>query len=189
MKHLNQQTNQQLRAHLPRSFATKARWLWHLLRGANVASGVILFSGAQLLRYPRNIHIDSGAVIKSGAHICPCNNNARITIGARTTIGFNTFIYASSEIKIGADCMIAPFVYIVDSDHGIQAGIPMNRQPNTALPIRIGNDVWIGAHAIILAGVTVADGAIIAAGSVVRTNVASNMIVGGVPAKVIGERK
>jgi acetyltransferase-like isoleucine patch superfamily enzyme len=67
--------------------------------------------------------------------------------------------------------------------------VPINRQPNTARPIRIGNGVWIGAQALILSGVTIADGAIIAAGSVVREDVAPNTIVGGVPAKVIGVRK
>lgn len=128
-------------------------------------------------------------MVKSGAHVCPCNPQASISIGARTTIGFHTFIYATSDIEIGSDCMIAPFAYVVDSNHGIRAGVPMNRQPNTARPIRIGNDVWIGAHAVILSGVNIADGAIVAAGSVVRDDVLSNVIVGGVPAKVIGVRE
>jgi len=184
-----QATNRQLRAHLPSPLLTGLRRLWHRLRGANLEPGVTLFSRVHLLRYPQNIRIGADAVIKSGAHICPCNDKADISIGARTTIGFHTFIYASSNIKIGEDCMIAPFVYIVDSDHGTRAGIPMNRQPNISRPIRIGNDVWIGAQALVLSGVTIADGAIIAAGSVVREDVPSNTIVGGVPAKVIGVRK
>jgi UDP-3-O-[3-hydroxymyristoyl] glucosamine N-acyltransferase len=184
-----QASNLQLRAHLPASFLTSLRWLWSRLRGVHLERGVVLFSNVHLLRYPKNIRIGSDAVIKSGAHVCPCNAQAGVSIGVRTTIGFHTFIYASSNIDIGADCLIAPFVYIVDSDHGTSAGVPINRQPNTARPIRIGNDVWIGAQAMILTGVTIADGAIIAAGSVVRDDVAANTIVGGVPAKVIGVRK
>lgn len=184
-----QSTNQQLRTHLPLPLLSRIRRLWHRFRGVDLEDGVVLFSGTHLLRYPKNIRIETDAVIKSGAHVCPCNAQASILIGARTTIGFHTFIYASNNIKIGADCMIAPFVYIVDSDHGIRIGVPMNRQPNTAKPIFIGNDVWIGAHSVILSGVAIADGAIIAAGSVVREDVTTNTIVGGVPAKVIGVRK
>lgn len=85
--------------------------------------------------------------------------------------------------------MIAPFVYIVDSDHGLQREKKMNLQPNSARPISIGNDVWIGAHCVILPGVKIHDGAVIAAGAVVREDVPPYMIVGGVPAKPLGERQ
>lgn len=84
--------------------------------------------------------------------------------------------------------MIAPFVYIVDSDHGINLGTPMNLQKNISRPILIGSDVWIGAHSIILSGVKIGDGAVIAAGSVINQDVPANTIVGGVPAKIIKER-
>ncbi|EMR75105.1 acyltransferase family protein [Thermoplasmatales archaeon SCGC AB-540-F20] len=85
--------------------------------------------------------------------------------------------------------MIAPFVYIVDSDHSIIKGINMNEQPNLVSSIKIGNDVWIAAGAKILKGVTINDGAIIAAGAVVTKDVDKNSIVGGIPANKMGERK
>ena len=181
--------NQQFRAHLPSPIWNKVRCLVQKLRGVRIGPRVFLFSGVNLLRYPARIAIGEDAVIKTGAHLCPCNKRANILIGARTTIGFYTFIYASSQVDIGDDCMIAPFVYIVDSDHGYDASMPMNRQPNTASPVKIGNDVWIGAHSVILSGVNIADGAIIAAGSVVREDVDRNTIVGGIPARIIGMRK
>lgn len=181
-------TNQQLRRHLPRGLFPKLIATWHKVRGVQMGPGVVLFRGAELLRYPRNIELGADVVLKSGAHVCPCNESAVVAIGARTTIGFHTFIYASSKITIGADCMIAPFVYIVDSDHGTRKGVPMNQQQNVARPISIGNDVWIGAHAVVLSGVTIGDGAVVASGAVVREDVAPNQIVGGVPARVIGER-
>jgi acetyltransferase-like isoleucine patch superfamily enzyme len=180
--------NKQLRKNLPSRFILTIINLYHRLRGADISSRAIIYNGAKLLRYPKNINIGSSAIIKSDSQLCPCNEDAYIRIGARTTVGSYTFIYASSQISIGHDCMIAPFVYIVDSDHGIDLGTPMNLQKNIARPILIGSDVWIGAHSIILSGVKIGDGAVIAGGSVVNQDVPTNTIVGGVPAKRIKER-
>jgi acetyltransferase-like isoleucine patch superfamily enzyme len=182
------QPNVQMRTHLPPKFLQKFRWLWQKMRGVNISPTVCLFSSVSLLRFPRRISLSANVVIKSGAHLCPCRIDAQIAVGARTTIGFQTFVYASQAIEIGEDCMIAPFVYIVDSDHGVLAAMPMNQQPNQTKPIRIGNDVWIGAHAVILAGSTICDGAIVAAGAVVRGYVGPGSIYGGVPARKLGER-
>ena len=85
--------------------------------------------------------------------------------------------------------MIAPFVYIVDSDHGTKLGQKMNLQENNTKSISIGDDVWIGSNVNILSGVTIGDGAIIAAGSVVGDDVQENSIVAGVPAKFIKYRQ
>lgn len=183
-----QATNRQLRAHLPAALPSRLRSLWHSARGAHLGSGSVIFPRAQLLRYPGNIRIGADAIIKSDAHLCPCRPTATVSVGMRTTIGFHTFVYASERIDIGDDCMIAPFVYIVDSDHGIAAGTNMNRQPNVTRPISIGDDVWIGAKAVILSGSTIGSGAIIAAGSVVRGTVPSGAIYGGIPAREIGRR-
>ena len=89
---------------------------------------------------------------------------------------------------IGDDCLIAPFVYIVDSDHGIGRAKKINEQPNETAPVRIGNDVWIGAGAKILKGVTLGEGAVIAAGALVKEDVAPYRIAGGIPARILGER-
>jgi len=181
--------NNQYRVHQRRSVFTRVRCVKHRMRGARISRNVIILDGVQLLRYPRQIDIGDSVVLKTGAHICPCLSDARIAIGARTTIGFYTLLYASSEIVIGADCMIAPFVHIVDSNHGTRRGIPMNQQPNVTAPIHIGSDVWIGTHAVILKGVTIGDGAVVGAGSVVKTDIPENTIVAGSPATAIGERK
>ncbi|MBN2900103.1 MAG: acyltransferase [Clostridia bacterium] len=140
------------------------------------------------MRYPQNITIGGDVILKEGAKICPCNEKAKISIGERTTIGYHTFLFASEHISIGSDCMIAPFVYIVDSDHRTKKGINMNLQGNETAPIHIGNDVWIASNVTILKGVTIHDGAVIAANSVVTKDVPSNKIYGGTPAKEIGER-
>jgi len=183
-----EEPNKQLRQYLPNKILNTIVRLFHKLKGVNISGKPIIYLNASLLRHPKNIYINDEVVIKSGSHICPCNINAKISIGERTTVGFNTFIYASSKISIGSDCMIAPFVYLVDSDHGTKLGVNMNLQKNVSRSITIGNDVWIGANAIILSGVNIADGAIVAAGSVVSSNVDTNSIVGGTPAKLIKYR-
>ena len=80
-------------------------------------------------------------------------------------------------------------MYIIDDNHRIKKGVNINLQDHDKAPIKIGNDVWIGAKAMILKGVTIGDGAIIAAGSIVTKNVESNAVYGGMPAKKISERK
>ena len=182
-------TNKQLRKHLPNRFYTKAINLIYRIKGSKIDSSVIIYKKAQLLRYLRNISIKKNAIVKSGAQICACNKTAEIFIGENTTIGFYTFIYSSSKISIGNNCMIAPFVYIVDSDHEKKIHQNINTQPNKTTPIKISNDVWIGSHSVILPGVKIGSGAIIAAGSVVTKDVPRNQIYGGVPAKFIKHRE
>lgn len=179
----------QLRKHIKFGFQHKMRYLLHKYRLAYLGRNVFIEENVKLMRYPRNISINDNIIIKEGARICACNDKAKISIGTNTTVGYHTFIFASSKISIGADCMIAPFVYVVDSDHGIDRSQKMNEQPNQTAPIIIGNDVWIGTGAKILKGVTVGDGAVIAAGAVVKDNVEPYSIVGGIPAKKISERK
>jgi len=140
-------------------------------------------------RFPKNISVEKNVVIKEGTRICSCNEKAKISIGKNTTIGFHNFIFASESIEIGEDCLIAPFVYIVDSDHQIKRDKKINQQPNITASIKIGNDVWIASNVTILKGVTIGNGAVIAANSVVNKNVNPYTVVGGSPAKFISERE
>ena len=86
--------------------------------------------------------------------------------------------------------MFGPDVAIVGADHRIdEAGTPMIFAGHPEIPAtRIGDDVWIGARAVIIAGVEIGDGAIIAAGALVHRDVAPFTIVGGVPAQAIRDR-
>lgn len=181
--------NEQLRKHLKTTLMHRLRWLYQKMRLGHCGAGVHFEKNSHLMRYPRNISIDDNAVIKEGAKICACNNIARISIGQNTTVGYHTFMFASEEISIGHDCLIAPFVYIVDSDHGISRDIKINLQPNQTAKVTIGSDVWIGTGAKILKGVNIGDGSVISAGAVVTTDVEPYTVVGGIPAKKISERK
>ena len=181
-------TNQQLRKHIKPTWSDRVR-IWRMRQTlGSCGSGVFFERNVALMRYPKQISIGDQVVVKEGAKICPCNEQAKVSIGDRTTVGYHTFIFASEGICIGHDCLIAPFVYLVDSDHGIDRNTPINQQPNQTAPIVIGNDVWIATGAKILKGVTVHDGAIIAAGAIVNQDVPPYAIVGGIPAKQLGER-
>lgn len=150
---------------------------------------VFIDRNVKLMRYRKNISIDDYSVIKEGTKICACNSSAIVKIGKRTTIGYHNFIFSSEAIEIGDDCLIAPFVYMVDSNHQFKKELKINQQANETAPIKICNDVWIASNVTILKGVTIGEGAIIATNSVVNTDVPPYAIYGGSPAKQIGERK
>lgn len=178
----------QMRQHLRYTLANRFRAWREGRRLGSLGKAVHIDRNVGIMRFPKNVHIGAEAVLKEGARICSCNEQAIVRIGERTSIGYHTFIFSSASIEIGSDCLIAPFVYIVDSDHQISAGARINTQPNVAEPIRIGNDVWIASHVTILKGVTIGDGAVIAANSVVNRNIEPYEIHGGSPARKIGMR-
>ena len=180
--------NQQLRKHLKRTWPVRWRAFRYRRKLGTAGNEVYYDKNVEIQRYPHRVHIGDQAVIKEGVRICACNERATVRIGKNTTVGFHTFIYASSQIEIGNDCLIAPFVYIVDSDHEIERDLLINEQGNQTGPVTIGNDVWLGTGAKILRGVTIGQGAVIAAGAVVTSDVGPYEIFGGIPAKKIGER-
>lgn len=85
-------------------------------------------------------------------------------------------------IDIGDDCLIGHQVVFATLNHDSE---PQKRGNNIAKPIKLGQNVWIGAHATILPGVSIGDHAIVAAGAVVNKDVPALSIVAGVPAKII----
>lgn len=184
---MNEQS--QLHRHLKFGWRHRLHQFRESLRLGSLGTRVHIDKNVEFMRYPKNIHVGNSVVVKEGARICSCNEMAQIRIGARTTIGYHTFIFASAAISVGEDCLIAPFVYIVDSNHGSLRKERINRQPNTSSPIVIGDDVWIGTKATVLAGVTIGNGAIVASGATVNQDVAPYTIVGGTPARLIGERQ
>ena len=113
-----------------------------------------------------------------------------IEIAKNTFIGPYTVIYGHGGVQIGEDTLIAMHTKIVSSNHTIPDRSGRIRySPDITMPVKIGNDVWIGAGATILGNVTIGDGSIVAAGAVVNRDVPPYTIVAGVPAKKIGERK
>ena len=92
------------------------------------------------------------------------------------------------DIHIGRQVLLGPRVIMWSRDHGRAPGVPIKEQDHVNQPIRIGDDVWVGAGAIILKGVNIGSGAVVGAGAVVTKNVAPSVIVAGNPAKEINRR-
>lgn len=146
--------------------------------------------------------INSNSKIASNTHLldnCIINNS---TINMYSYIGKNSIV---QNTNIGKFCSIANDVLIGLGKHPIEyfSTSPLFYRKNNPLnlkfvekdfefneyePVSIGNDVWIGARAIILDGITIEHGAIIAAGSVITKNVPAYAIVGGIPARIIKYR-
>lgn len=111
-----------------------------------------------------------------------------INYGKHTTIGKNVFINFDcvfldlGGITIEDGVLIAPKVSLLSEGHPLN---PEERHSIVPKPIHIKKNAWIGAGATILQGVTIGENAVVAAGSVVTTDVADNTVVGGIPAKLI----
>lgn len=143
------------------------------------------FKGVQLghSTYCSNVEFNGKATIEP---YCRFIGSEKIIIGK--DFYANAHCHFLGNITIGNDVLIGPKTIIWSRDHGTRKDEKINLQVHTDSPIWIGNDVWIGAGSIILKGVKVNDGAIIAAGSIVTKDVPSFSIVAGNPAKVIRKR-
>lgn len=129
-------------------------------------------------------HINLHSPVKLFANM---GSDAIIKIGNKTRI-HGTCIHARERIEIGKNCLIAANCQIFDSNaHELLMDRPHERINNKGVnkPVIIGNNVWIGAHCIILPGVTIGDGAVVGAGSVVTKSVPTKTVVAGNPAKPI----
>ncbi len=126
--------------------------------------------------------IGTGSTLHTGARFY---NPAKIRIGKDTIIGEDVVLDGRDSLTIGDHVDFATGVMIYNSQHDI------NSEGFGAIsaPVTIGDYVFVGPRAIILPGVTIGRGAVVAAGAVVTRDVEPFAIVGGVPAKVIGERK
>lgn len=114
----------------------------------------------------------------------------QISLGKTVRIGRGCHLNAVNTIDIGDCVMIGPYVIITTANHvRTDIGVPMNVQGLKTSPVVIGPDCWIGAHAVILPGVKIGRGCIVAAGAVVTKDIDDYSVVGGVPARQLSSRK
>lgn len=128
------------------------------------------------------VQIGKGSTIHMGARFF---DPSKIKIGEDSIIGEGVLLDGRAKLTIGNHVDIASEVMIYNSEHNVQS----ENFNSTDEPVTIDDFVFIGPRAIILPGVTIGQGGVVAAGAVVTKNVDPYTIVGGVPAKIIGERK
>jgi acetyltransferase-like isoleucine patch superfamily enzyme len=130
--------------------------------------------------------IDSFCFIYPGVYIV---HSYGLSVGKSFSINSGAMIDGRGGVNIGNYVMIGPNAVIVSSNHEMyNLDKPMTCHNHALNPVTIGNDVWIGANTVINAGVVIGNGAVISSGSVVTKNVQDYQIVGGVPARLIGDR-
>ncbi|AYG95913.1 sugar O-acetyltransferase [Brevundimonas naejangsanensis] len=128
------------------------------------------------------VHATDGAAAIMPGFFCDYGDN--IHLGARAFVNANSVFLDCAEIRIGDDFQCGPGVQLLTPEHPLDAA-QRRFGVESARPIRLGDDVWIGGGAIVLAGVTVGDRVVIGAGAVVTRDVPSDVVIAGNPAKII----
>lgn len=111
-------------------------------------------------------------------HLC---KESGITLGNGVALNFNCYIDGSGGVDLGANTILGPNVVIVSSSHGTAEA----RNQKHLAPVKLGKRVWVGANTVIMAGITIGDGATVGAGSVVTRDVEPGATVVGNPARPI----
>lgn len=163
---------------------------------------IALFPGARLVRFPIYLRGRSamalGARLTTGVNVrldafAPRGSPPVLRFGNDVQINDGVHIAAIESVEIGDNALIASRVFISDHNHGnYQAhdvaswpDVAPAARPLSSRPVRIGRNVWLGEQVCVLPGVTIGDGAIVGANSVVTRDVPSNAIAAGNPARVI----
>lgn len=136
-----------------------------------------------------NVSFGIYTCLRITGHISHIGNG--ITIGNNVGLGSHGFYGCGvGSLKIGNDCIFGNYVSVHPENHNYtDLEIPIRLQGvNSVGGVKIGNNCWIGAKATILDGTIIGDGCIIAAGAVVKGEFPNNVIIGGIPAKIIKHR-
>jgi acetyltransferase-like isoleucine patch superfamily enzyme len=132
------------------------------------------------------VRFGAGCVLDRGFTL---ESTGRLEVGEHTVFGHHCTVAADRSVVIGRHCLVGELVSIRDHDHAFgSVGEAILDQGRTTDPVRIGDDVWIGAKATVTRGVTIGDGAVVGAHAVVTTDLPAGSVAVGVPARVIRMR-
>jgi acetyltransferase-like isoleucine patch superfamily enzyme len=155
----------------------------------------VRFDGYVCLRrvsIPRNwgdITVEKGVGLDDGV-VLLCSGTAKenkILIKSGTYINRHTMLDAHEHLEIGYNCMIGPFCYLTDSNHGTLPNAPVGKQPMSSEATILEDNVWLGAGVVVLKGVRIGRNAVIGAGAVVTKDVPAGNTVVGVPARAMNQ--
>jgi len=147
--------------------------------------GHVWISAIEWPHRPRCITLGEGAMLDRRITLLATNDSARIAIGARTYINRDTFLDVSESLEIGRETMIGPGCYLTDHDHVFNATDAPGALPLVSAPTRIGDRCWLGAKVVVLKGVTIGDGTVVGAGSIVTKSLPAGVVAVGNPARVL----
>ena len=147
----------------------------HIGRGSVVIASL-------LLQGVRRTRIGDDVIIRDGAWPATEGDSSSVEIGSETYIGHRVHLHSIHPVALGRGCVLADNVMGTSTDHGRQ----QRHDVVGTGPVMTGNDVFLGQNAVVLGGVTIGDGATVAAGAVVTRDVPAGTVVGGVPARDIG---
>ena len=167
----------------------------------NYALTKLFFRGARIIRYPwyvrgkRNISLGEGFTAGVGLRLDAFSDHRNVILKFGNNIQVNDYVHIAAilSVCVGENSLIASKVFIADHNHGqfdsnnvgFGPSVPPHLRPLHAKPVSIGKNVWIGESACVLPGVSIGDGAVIGAGSVVTGNIPARCVAVGNPARVI----
>jgi acetyltransferase-like isoleucine patch superfamily enzyme len=161
----------------------------------------LFYGPARLIRFP--IDIRHGKSIRLGKRMTTGKNcrleaaasgdgKIRLSIGENVQMNDNVHIVAAESVRIGNDVLMASKIFISDCSHGDYSGeaqsdpgTPPQERPLVSAPVVIGDRVWLGENVVVMPGVTIGEGSIIGASSVVLKDVPPRSIAVGIPASVV----
>ena len=177
--------------------------------GAGTVFGTnVVLRHAKKIRIGRNVVIDDNVMLDAKGHgnegitlkdevfigrntILSCKGGD-IILEERANFGFNCYVFSSNRVIIGRDTLVAAYCYIVGGGNYLLTNrdVPINQQADFEGKggITLQGNIWLGSHCVILDGVTIGHGAVVAAGSMVNKDVEEMAIVGGTPARVLKKR-
>jgi acetyltransferase-like isoleucine patch superfamily enzyme len=190
------------------AFSVLRPWIYRSVLGA-VGPGCLIEPGVRLL-VPRRIYLGRRVMLGEGCFLDANKPDGRIelqddvwlsrgsyivagdsevVIGPSTYVGHRSLMYGHAGIRIGRDVLLANDVQLICGNHTFsRRDVPIRAQPPAGAPIVVEDDVWLGASAIVLGGVTVGRGCVVGAGAVVTRSLPPYSIARGVPAKIVGVR-
>lgn len=158
--------------------------------GALIDDGVLLVGWREgALALAPGVRVEHGSVIALGDRL---NGWGRLAIGNDSWVGeYNNFRLAdNADISVGRDCLVSQFCSLIASNHDTRGRGVMSKLPpdERKRGISIGDNVWLGAGCVVLPGVTIEEGAVVGANSVVTKRVPAFEIWAGQPAHKVGQR-
>lgn len=178
-----------VRRHIIPLACSRMLTVWWRLLGMHIGSNVRLYPIR--VTWPHRVTLGDSCSLEHSIYFNIAGgyrDRGGVTLGNGTFVGSGCEFNITSSITVGANCLIASGCRFIDHNHGTATNTTMKNQVEEEDPILIGSNVWIGANSVVLKGVCIGDGAIVAAGSVVTKSLDAMSVYAGVPARLMRRR-